>query len=281
MNSSGKVMTIFIIIIAILLISLTAISLFFFKKESDRREQAEVKLEKSMSSEIELESEVENLTKQNFLLTEKNKEADDRINSLMDELELEAGLKEELKKETVSVREQFQIAQKEKESIQLKLDNLASESKHQSVGIEEELQNEISVRTEIEAKLDSAMKEQQRLQNMITQLRLGVDGGQEQVDVFDQPLFDRQVNLDKIVVIPNEIPEGRILTVDEETEFVIVDIGKKDGVKEGKILSVYRGQDYLGDIRITRVQPEMSAADFIPPFSSKRARKNDQVITKQ
>ena len=41
MNSSGKVLVIFLVIIAVLLISLTAISLFFFQKETERRKIAE------------------------------------------------------------------------------------------------------------------------------------------------------------------------------------------------------------------------------------------------
>ena len=73
---------------------------------------------------------------------------------------------------------------------------------------------------------------------------------------------------------------GRVLTVDRETEFVVVNLGKKDGVHKGQILSVYRQKDYLGDIKVTRVQPNMSAADLIPPFSSRIVQKDDQVFFK-
>lgn len=69
--------------------------------------------------------------------------------------------------------------------------------------------------------------------------------------------------------------------MDLDTEFVIINLGEKDGVAISDMLSVYRGKDFLGDIKVTRVQPEMSAADLIPPFSSKKVRKNDQVVTKQ
>ena len=91
---------------------------------------------------------------------------------------------------------------------------------------------------------------------------------------------NREVDLDKIVVAPSSKPDGRILSVDADTEFVIVNLGEKDGIALGDIMSVYRGSDFLGDIRVTRVQAEMSAADFIPPFSSRKVRKNDQVVFK-
>ena len=37
---------------------------------------------------------------------------------------------------------------------------------------------------------------------------------------------------------------------------------------------------YLGDIKVTRLQPDMSAADFVPPFKHQLAQKNDTVIIK-
>jgi hypothetical protein len=43
-------------------------------------------------------------------------------------------------------------------------------------------------------------------------------------------------------------------------------------------MSVYRGDEYLGDVRVSRVQEELSAADLIPPFSSRKVRKNDSVV---
>ena len=91
---------------------------------------------------------------------------------------------------------------------------------------------------------------------------------------------EKEVDLEKIVVAPRGSPEGRILSVDTDTEFVIVNLGAKDGVKLGDMLSVYRGKEFLGDIKVTRVQPEMSAADLIPPFSSRKVRKNDQVLVR-
>ena len=64
-------------------------------------------------------------------------------------------------------------------------------------------------------------------------------------------------------------------------EFIIFNLGDKDGVEIGQMMSVYRGKDYLGDVKVTRVQPEMAAADFIPPFSSRQVRRGDQVLQKQ
>lgn len=119
MNSSGKVLTVFLVITAILLVSLTAISLFFFQKETERRKLAEATLEEYQTKKNELEESLKEIKKENFLLQEKNKEAYERVNDLTDELELEKGLREEIKLETAKIKEQLEEMKKEKETFLL------------------------------------------------------------------------------------------------------------------------------------------------------------------
>jgi hypothetical protein len=89
-----------------------------------------------------------------------------------------------------------------------------------------------------------------------------------------------KVELDKIVVNPQNGTKGHVLSIDTDAEFVVFNLGLNQGVKPDDLLSVYRGDEYLGDIKATRVQEEMSAADIIPPLSSREIRKNDTVVLK-
>jgi len=89
-----------------------------------------------------------------------------------------------------------------------------------------------------------------------------------------------KVELDKIVVNPQNITKGYVLSVDTDVEFVVFNLGLKEGVKPDDLLSVFHGDQYLGDIKATRVQDEMSAADIIPPLSSRQIHKNDIVVLK-
>ena len=92
---------------------------------------------------------------------------------------------------------------------------------------------------------------------------------------------DKKVNLDKIIVASDEMPEGKILSIDQENAFVIINLGENYGLQEGTQLSVFRKENYLGDIVISRVQPEMAAADFVPPLTGRKIRKNDRVLAKK
>ena len=263
-NRSGKVMTIFTVIFAILLVSTTAIAVFLFQKEAERRKEAETLLAQTQASQSTMEKELKTAKEQLVIAEAKNKEADEKINSLLDEVELEKGLREEMKNEVKTLRE-----------------SLGSEAK-----MKEELSQEFT------AKLDESQRRVQELEAHLAQAA----GRTRELDELTLKLQERvkqlesgapQIELDKIVVSPSgsnsKSPkeEGRVLTVDTENQFVIVNLGQKDGIAEGTTLSIFRGQEYVGDIQVTRVQPDMSAADFIPPLASQNISKNDRVVRKQ
>ena len=322
MNSSGRVLVIFLVITAILLISLTAISLFFFQKETERRKIAETTLEEFKGEKATLEKEFEDLKKQNFLLEEKKKEADDRLNDLSDELELEKGLREEIKLEAASLQEKLNEAEKSKEELSQSFkekEKAAEELKNNLAKYEseiKELKSQLNTEAERNKKLSAANEQKvNEQQEEISRLKSQQTKGS--VDVLEKlgtgsedektnQVVSLGVELDEIVVNPHTadmdedvlhatagVPldqtvgaldsfvEGRILSVDVETEFVIVSLGESDGLSVGNILSVYRNDDYLGDIKVTRLQPKMSAADLITPLSIRNVQKNDQVKVKQ
>lgn len=274
-NSSGKVLTVFLVIIAVLLISLTAISIFFFQKELEKRKLLEMILEKTKANEQKLEADLKTIKKENFLLQEKNKEADDRINNLLDELELQEGLREEVKKENVTLKEQLSKSAQANEALQKKIEEGGTFQQEIS-----DLKAKLAAETNLKSQLEQQNKD---LQDKVAGLEqsFGKEFSSKPKPSKELKEAQQKVDLEKIVVVPKQVPDGRILSVDTDTEFVIVNLGQKDGLSMGNILSVYRGKEYLGDIKITRVQPEMSAADLIPPFSSRLVRKNDQVVFKQ
>ena len=313
MNSSGKVLVIFLVIIAVLLISLTAISLFFFQKETERRKIAEATLEEYQSETVKMKEDITILKKQNFLLQEKNKESEARVNDLSDELELESGLREEMKLETVAVEEKLKELEdakeafadefEEEEELHKKLIKNLAISEQKIKELEAQLKAEIERSQKLgelyEQKQQEEASKLENIQDSPENTAVEKSSVEEEVSLEDA---NSGIELEEIVIIPRlpkaqdvvEEPifeeevvsvfesalNGRILSVDTETGFVIVSLGKKDGLDVGNILSVYRNENYVGDIKITRLQSEMSAADLVLPLSIRNIQRNDQVKTK-
>ncbi len=296
-NSSGKVLVIFLVIFVILSLSLAGLAMFFLSKEKEKRIATETALQQSVASAAKLEAKLQDAIKQGFLLQEKNKEADEKINGLLDELELQKGIREELKKENQALKEKFDKEAKARAELEEKIAS-NEEAAKRLPELESQLQSEQGARQELEQKLSAAEERAKTLEEALTKMQqqgiqspapveaapVGQQPQTEAVPVVEQEKTENKneaVQLEKIVVAPAKAtPEGRIVMVDVETEFVIVNLGANHGIKEDQVLSVSRGKDHLGEIKVTRVQPEMSAADFIPPLTSRQVHKDDLVIIK-
>lgn len=272
-NQSGKTLTIFVILVTVLLISSTAIGFFMYQKETQLRKDAETQLQEAVLQQKKLADELSATKSQMTLLEDKNKEADKKINSLMDEMELNSGLHTALKKENASLKESLETAKKDKETIRAELDHAAKR---------------------LQENQEMLKAEQRKIQDLLIKVKEAEDAKLQAeaaipVPVVASPVFERELTslpknkmeLGKIVVGDDADGKARILSVDMDSEFVICSIGIHQGVTAGDILAVYRGDRYLGDVKVSRAQEQMSAADFVPPLSSRKVRKNDIVVLKR
>jgi hypothetical protein len=269
LNKAGKTLSIFIVLTYILLISSTSIGFYLYRLEQRLHKSTEAELGVSRADGLKLQAQLKDVQGQLALAQDKNKEADQKINSLLDEQDLNEGLRNALKKENAVLKEQMVNIDKSKQKIKADLDDsVVKLSQYQ--GLLKVAQDKSK---ELEARLEGLLQTNKGNETKIKEL-------QADMKAYDQRPPEKQIALDKIVVNSQDGTKGGILSVDTDAEFVIFNLGLKQGVKPDDVLSVYREGKYLGDIKATRVQDEMSAADIIPPLSSSEIRKNDTVILK-
>jgi len=73
---------------------------------------------------------------------------------------------------------------------------------------------------------------------------------------------------------------GKVTNVGEtRTNLAQIDIGSDSGLSQGNTLIVYRGNDYLGDLTLSAVQPKTAVGTFKPARRGAEIRKDDLVIT--
>ncbi|MFH0753463.1 MAG: hypothetical protein V2A70_02715 [Candidatus Omnitrophota bacterium] len=283
MKKSGRTILIFLILIVIILVSGVAISLFMFQKETQVRQAAEQTVEELTLRNTKLDVVFKEARKQIETLEAKSKDAEERINGLLEEIDLEKGLNEKIKADNKKVREgleaEVRAKQELREQLAKQIEDISAKLKEakdraaDNAGIVTSLQQKITDLQKSNSEFEKKLKE-------LTESAVVKEVRNEIVPPTDKSMQDK-VNLDRIVITPESAKEGHVLNVDSETEFLIFDLGSKHGIGQGDIMSIYRGKTYLGDVRVTRVQDEMAAADFIPPFSSRKVRKNDQVVPKR
>ncbi|MCB9757165.1 MAG: hypothetical protein H6753_01920 [Candidatus Omnitrophica bacterium] len=271
LGKSGKALTFILIVFVVLLVSLLGIAGFHLLKEIDKSQAAENMVVQLRAVEAKLNEDLKNAQEQIVLLEGKKKDAEATIEDLQRDVDFEKGAKEELKKQNQVFQDNLEKEVQAKEDIRSRLtqDLQAAQDKYNS----------------IKSELDKALARNKELENAKLAVAAQMDNAPsmavEQSAAGDMTANDSGIDLEKIIVNPAPKGRGKIISVDSDTDFVIVSLGEKDGVVKGSLLSVFRGNDYLGDIKVSRVLAEMSAADFVPPFKSQSVKKDDQVVPKK
>jgi hypothetical protein len=253
------------------------------QKEAQTRQATEQTVQDLTTRNTKIEAALKEARKQLEILEGKNKDAEDRINGLLEEVDLEKGLNEKIKADNKKIRDDLEAEARNKLELRQKLIKEINMIQARLAEAEKKAQGHEASVTGLQEKIVELEKKNMDLQEKLKEFNASSAVRQVGREIIPAAMGSMQdkVDLDRIVVTPETAKEGHVLNVDSETQFLIFDLGAKHGIKQGDIMSVYRGKSYLGDTRVTRVQDEMAAADFIPPFSSRKVRKNDQVVPKR
>jgi len=212
-------------------------------------------------------------------------------------------------KDTISaLQAKLQEAEGQVEKLNSQLNQEVSEKQGALGQIEQlkvDLEQQKSIRSDLENQLTQIQKDAQKLKARLdeleskkTELETKIKNLEAQVQ---QPPTEQGVELGKIVVGPSgetNVPaqsqeigtqekqvvasslEGKILVVNRDYNFAVINLGSKDGVDIGNIFSVYHDNKYLGDIRIEKVHDSMAAADFVSAQMHDKVNEGDKVVQK-
>ena len=77
------------------------------------------------------------------------------------------------------------------------------------------------------------------------------------------------IELEKIIVSSLLEAEGKILAIDRQNDLVVVSLGAMNNLKSGDKLSIYRGDIFIANAELVKVQDRISAAMILPADSAK------------
>lgn len=125
----------------------------------------------------------------------------------------------------------------------------------------------------VQGELATSNEQIQSLEMRVTELDKDVENVSNQLEVAKQQGFD----ITSIAAMP-EIP-AYIEEVNNELGFVILSVGSDDKVKKGYTFHVYRGDNYLGEVQVTDVYPDRSAARIKFRVEGAQFQVNDKAST--
>ncbi len=195
-------------------------------------------------------------------LEAKLKESDSRISDLSNELE-----KERADKENVSSSlEQFKLDLEAQKGLRSDLENRLKRVSGDLQSAQDKLALLEAEKKDLEAKAQEVNKE----------------GSAAGIELGKIIVKDEAVKASPSKAVDSSTPqvEGKILVLNKEYNFVVINLGSKDGVAMGQVFSVYRGNNYLGDIKVEKLHDSMAAAGFASEDIKGKVREGDRIVQK-
>lgn len=263
------------ILIGLILISLSLAGGFFYllEKEKARSLALQEELDDTKIKRKIAEERLEELKKTISALELKLKEAQTQVDTLTQDLEQEKLAKQEALTRIDQVKADLE----------------------QQIGLKSDLENKLTLAQEDIGKLRAQIKD---LESKKAEL---------EVKINERQAKSQGVELGTIVVSPEvtastaasgQAPtksavqpqpqesahssgvEGKVLVVNKDYDFMVINLGSKDGIGLGDIFSVYHENKYIGDVKVEKLHDSMSAAGFLSLEIKHKVSEGDKVAQK-
>ncbi|OGX23169.1 MAG: hypothetical protein A3J51_05150 [Omnitrophica WOR_2 bacterium RIFCSPHIGHO2_02_FULL_45_21] len=276
-----------VLLFFLLLVAIAAAALGFIglQKEkqinaalSQEKEEIEIKKKAADKEVSNLKQQVDGLLQEKTLAQVKIQELNSKITSLDDELSAEKKAKEDSFLEAEKIREEVITLKNTK----LKLEANLKSSNERVESLEGKLATlEAAVhKKEVEQKAQVIQHQDMQLEKIViasqaeqpAQAHLGgqaAPGG-------DAP----SPKSTKDILLPLGGLEGKVLVVNKEYDFVVVNIGQKDNLVIGDTLEIFRKEKKLGELKVEEVRDSMSVAIPLEPKLIKQIKEDDRAVRK-
>jgi len=162
----------------------------------------------------------------------------------------------------------------------------------ENVGLRRQLKKLVQTKGALEKSLVKLTQDKNKIQKQLGQteglIQSKIDEIWEIKDSLDQSIqnaklnrFDsNEIELSPIIVSSNKAEydgfglgkyqpglNANVVSINEDNNFVIVDVGANTGLRLGDVLSVYRDEKYIARIEVIQVRQDISAADIKDQWS--------------
>lgn len=220
--------------------------------EKAKRIWAEDQLRKITAAKEELEEEKEELTKAKEALAAQVGDLTSQAKAISDQLASEKRARESLTSELAKVRDE-------------------------AADLKDRLDTERQEKLTVTEELSKAKQSYQALSNELTTIRQAKEALEKRVK---EMLSTRAKEAEQIVVKPTEaarVLEGKVLVVNREFNFVVINLGSKDGIASGSAFTISKEGRTVGRAQVERIYENMSAANIIEEPRKGEIQEGDSV----
>jgi DNA repair exonuclease SbcCD ATPase subunit len=263
MPNKGTAPTAILIILILISLSLAGGAFYLFQKEKLKTMALGEELQDVRAKEKITESKLEESKREVAKMEMQLRESKNQVDFLSSELQSE----KKLQQDSLAQLEQMKAGLEEQKSEKAQVEEKLNQSQQMLETLQAEFKQLEDKKAELEAKLSSL--EEKQSQNV----ELGtIVVGQKEQSVAES------VAAAASGVAP--ALEGKVLVVNKDYNFAVINLGSKDGVNINDIFSVYNKNKYIGDMKVEKVHESMSAANFLSAEIKDKVREGDKVSIK-
>lgn len=280
MNRKGTVMVLILAGLVIISLGFTAGAFYFYQNEHVKNIRLQEQIEELNTRQRITEDKLEESKKlaMNFQL--KLQEAKARIDSLTSELEQEKSVRLEALNKLEQARADLEQQKAKREDLEDRLNQSQEDGKK----IKEQIKVIQQQKAELEAKIKS-------LEPPASTVELGtIVVNNETITVDAKAKAKTEAKMKANTLKPAKVEkkekalqakslEGKIVVVNKEHNFAVLNLGSKDGVSIGDEFSVLHAGKAIGVVKVEKVHESMSAAGFAAELKD-IINENDKAVQK-
>jgi predicted RNase H-like nuclease (RuvC/YqgF family) len=271
------------VLIGIAAVSLVLVGLFAYLYQSANAKcaQLQAQVDELTARERVTEGKLEASKKQVSELTLKLQEAKSRIDLITEDLENERSARENASRELEQIKTELDQQRNSRQDIEGQLTQAQDEGRK----LREQLKVIEQQKKDLEAKIKdlesgaSGVELGKVVVNNDAAAPAAAEGANTEENTAEPAASGESAPAEEQQATPASMLEGKVTVVNKEYNFVVINLGQRDGVNVGDIFSVYQDDKPVGEIKVEKVHESMSAAGF-PAEMKDTIKENDRVVQK-
>ena len=258
MAGNSKVRLIILIIFCVIFIATTAAFFILHKQEHQLRVKVESELSVLENKKAEIEKRLDKVLKDKEDIEKELTNFRNKAKRLADEIEYEKRMRKQVESRLKTKESEFVLLKDELGKVQSNVNKL--KRKHEDIQAKNE-----------------------ELSNRLYQLRLAKKALEAKIGTTGQV---EGVQLGTVIVRPQDIKEqkdqsqrtqGRILIINREFDFVMIDLGRVNGVEPGMKFGVYHLGKLTAEVEVERVYEDMCSAIILDKEKEGEMQEDDLI----
>lgn len=277
MSDKTKSPILLLIVLIVVSLSLAGGVFYMLQKERAKNVSLQEELDDVKMKQKVTEAKLDESKKTISGLEIKMQEAKIQIDKISSEFQREKAAKEE----ALSQITQLKTDLEQQKTLKADLEKKLSQAQKDTDKIQAQLKDLSSKKTELEKKI----------KDLETQAKAAQDQGVELGTVIVTPETGAAVPIQSQAVTKPAAEkqaaknagaafEGKVLVINKDYNFAVIDLGAKDGIAIGNTFSVLHNNKNIGEVKVEKVHDSMAAAGFVNPDLKDKISEGDKVVRK-